>query len=87
MSTQYTPGAVVTVGTLEVGDTIFLRQRTNSPGLPVPTHPATVTSLVPFADGRVQVTVRPANSDSSVPERLLGQLPATREFRRAVPVV
>lgn len=86
MSTQYTPGAVVTVGTLEVGDTIFLRQRANSPGLPVPTHPATVTSLVPFADGRVQVTVQPANSDSA-PERLLGQLPATREFRSAVAAV
>ena len=86
MSTQYTPGAVVTVGTLEVGDTIFLRPRTSSTGLPVPTHPATVTGLVPFADGRVQVTVQPANS-ASAPTRMLGHLPATREFRSAVATV
>jgi len=83
---KFNPGALVTVGTLEVGDTIFLRERRVQEGLPIPTHPVTVTELVPFADGRVQVAVRNANADSSVPARLIGQLPAAREFRSAVAV-
>lgn len=81
---KFNPGAVVTVGALEVGDTVFLRERRNAPGLPIPTHAATVTELVPLADGRVRVYVRNANSGESVPPRLLGDLPATREFRAAV---
>lgn len=81
---KYTPGTVATVGELEVGDTVFLRERRNAPGLPIPTHPATVTELVPFADGRIQVAVKNAGSGDSIAPRLLGQLPPTREFRRAV---
>lgn len=84
MSTKFAPGAVVTVGALEIGDTIFLRHRTNSPGLPVPIQPATVTAVTPLPDGRVRVAVRNAVSSEVVPSRLLGDLPATREFRRAV---
>jgi hypothetical protein len=71
------------VGELEVGDTVFLRETRQQVGLPLPTHPATVTELVPSADGRVVVRVRSANSGVVEP-RLLGQLPATREFRRAI---
>ena len=41
---NYTPGTVVTVGALQIGDTIFLRER-QTVGLPVPTHPATVVEL------------------------------------------
>lgn len=81
---NYTPGAVVTVGDLEVGDTIFQRQRKNATGLPEPTAPITVTALTPIPNGRVRVYVRNANSPSHVPARLLGDLPATREFRSAV---
>lgn len=82
MSNKYTPGEVVTVGDLEVGDTVFLRQRTTV-GQPVPTHPATVTALEPTSDGRVAVSVRSANAaDTSA--RLLGSLPVAREFRRVV---
>ena len=81
---NYTPGTVVTVGALQIADTIFLRQRTNGPGLPVPTHPATVTELIPLATGHVRVYVKNAGAGAGVPARLLGDLPATREFRRAV---
>lgn len=83
MSTQYSPGPVVTVGVLEVGDTVFLRERRNAPGVPIPTHPATVTELVPLPDGRVRVYVLNAGAGSGIPPRLLGDLPATREFRSA----
>lgn len=85
--TKYTPGTVTTVGDLEVGDTIFLSQR-RSPagGLPVPHTPVVVTAVEPSPDGRILVNVRNANSASVVPERTLGQLPASREFRVAVPV-
>lgn len=86
MSTHYTPGEIVTVGALEVGDAVFLRERSNAPGEPVPTAPATVTELVPSSAGRIQVRVRPAESAAAATTRLLGQLPVTREFRRAVPV-
>lgn len=81
---NFNPGAVVTVDDLEVGDTIFQRQRKNATGLPVPTHPITVTALTPIPNGRVRVEVRNANSPSHMPSRLLGDLPATREFRAAV---
>lgn len=80
---QYTPGAVVTVGLLEVGDTIFLRQRIEV-GLPVPTHPATVTELTPSSNGTVFVRTLNAGAGAGVEPRVLGQLPLTREFRRAV---
>jgi hypothetical protein len=83
---NYNPGAAVTVGDLTVGDVVFLRERTNGAGSPVPTTPATVTELVPSSAGRIQVRVRAAASDSAATTRLLGQLPVTREFRRAVPV-
>ena len=79
---NYTPGTVVTVGALTVGDTIFLRER-QTVGLPVPTHPATVVELIPLATGHVQVYVKSAPT-SAAEARLLGQLPVTREFRRAV---
>ena len=79
---NYTPGTVVTVGALQIGDTIFLRER-QTVGLPVPTHPATVVELTPLPDGRVQVRVKSAPT-SAAEARLLGQLPVTREFRRAV---
>lgn len=87
MSTKYIPGATVTVGTLEVGDTVFLRQR-RAPegGLPVPIEPVEVTDLTPIPNGRVRVEVRNAGSSDVVPARLLGDLPATREFRAAVAV-
>ncbi|MGN7964912.1 hypothetical protein ACTJKK_02420 [Microbacterium sp. 22179] len=81
---KFNPSSVVTVGALEVGDTIFLRERRVQAGLPIPTHPVIVTELVPFADGRVQVAVRNTNAASSVPARFIGYLPASREFRRAV---
>lgn len=81
---KYNPGPVVTVGDLEVGDTIFLSQRRNGPGLPAPITPARVTALAPLADGRVRVDVKPASAGSSVPAKFLGDLPATREFRSAV---
>lgn len=84
MSTKYNPGAAVTVGELELGDTVFLSQRSAGAGMPVPTHPATVTELLPFADGRVSVSVKNAGAGAGVPDRLLGYLPASREFRRAV---
>jgi hypothetical protein len=80
---KYNPGAVVTVGALEIGDLVFLREH-RTVGLPVPTHPARVTALTPLADGRVRVYVRNAGSGASVEPRLLGDLPATREFRAAV---
>ncbi|MDJ0335360.1 hypothetical protein QMG83_09005 [Salinibacterium sp. G-O1] len=83
---NYTPGTVVTVGALAVGDSIFLRER-RAVGLAVPTHPATVTELVPSTDGRVLVRVKSANAGSDAAPRVLGQLPATREFRRAVAVI
>jgi hypothetical protein len=83
MANKYTAGEVTTVGELEVGDTVFLRETRQQTGLPSPTHPATVAELVPLADGRVQVRVTNAESGASVEPRLLGQLPATREFRRA----
>lgn len=86
MST-FTPGPVVTVGALNVGDTIFLRSRKVQDGLPVPTHPATVATVTPLADGRVRVAVRSANADTSAPARLIGDLPASREFRSAVAAV
>ncbi|MDL5351591.1 hypothetical protein [Microbacterium sp. zg-YB36] len=81
---EYNPGAVVTVGALEVGDTVFLRERKGRPGLPIPTHAARVTDLVPIPDGRVRVYVVNANEGGGVEPRLLGDLPATREFRAAV---
>lgn len=81
---KFTPGAVATVGDLEVGDTVFLRERRNYPGLPIPTHPAEVTALAPQADGRVRVYVVNPDAGNGVEPRLLGDLPATREFRRAV---
>lgn len=85
MSTKYNPGAVVTVGDLEVGGTIFLRERRpQEGGLPVPIEPVVVTALTPIPDGRVRVEVRAANSSDTVPARLLGDLPVTREFRAAV---
>ena len=85
MSSKYNPGATVTVGDLEVGDTIFLRQRrAQEGGLPVPVQPVKVTSLTPIPDGRVRVYVRNANSGGAVEPDLLGDLPATREFRAAV---
>lgn len=81
---EYNPGAAVTVGDLELNDTVFLRERRDQFGLPVPTHAVKVTELVPLPDGRVRVYVRNANSDDAVTPRLLGDLPATREFRAAV---
>lgn len=85
MST-FNPGPVVTVGDLEVNDVIFLRERRNAPGLPVPTHPARVTAVIPLADGRVSVEVRNPGAGGGVPTRRLGELPASREFRSAVQV-
>lgn len=87
MSTKFNPGATVTVGTLEVGDTVFLRQRRpQTGGLPVPIDPVEVIALTPIPNGRVRVEVRNAESSDVVPARLLGDLPATREFRAAVAV-
>lgn len=77
----YTPGAVTTVGDLEVGDTIFLRERA-SVGGPAPIAPAIVTALHPKASGRIDVSVHPANSTPTA-TRSLGALPPTREFRLA----
>lgn len=82
--TKYTPGAVVTVGALEVNDTVFLQERNHGVGLPVPTHPARVTDLEPLANGTVLVSVVAANAGGNPEPRLLGYLPPTREFRRAV---
>ena len=79
---NYTPETVVTVGALQIGDTIFLRER-KTVGLPIPTHPATITELIPLPDGRVQVRVKSA-PPSAAEVRLLGQLPVSREFRHAV---
>ncbi|MEV8265646.1 hypothetical protein AB0P00_15995 [Microbacterium sp. NPDC077057] len=84
---NFNPGPVVTVGALNVGDTVYLRTRRMQDGLPVPTHPVTVADVEPYADGRVQVTVRAANADASGPTKSLGRLPATREFRSAVAAV
>lgn len=81
---SYTPGAVVTVGELEVGDVVFQRQRKHATGLPVPTHPVVVTALTPIPDGRVRVHVRNAQSTRPDLDRLLGDLPSTREFRAAI---
>ena len=81
---NYTPGTVVTVGALQIGDIIFLRETRQQVGLPVPTHPATVTELIPLPDGSVQVRTRSAGDGGGVEPRLLGQLPVSREFRRAV---
>lgn len=83
MSNKYTPGEVTTVGELEVGDTVFLQAR-KAVGEPVPTHAATVVDLVPASTGHILVRVKSANAGASVAPRLLGQLPVTREFRRAV---
>ena len=79
----YTPGAVTTVGDLEVGDTIFLRERRNETGLPTPIAAAVVTELEPTSDGRIDVTVHAAASTPAT-ARSLGALPATREFRLAI---
>lgn len=86
MSTKYTPGATVTVGDLEVGDTIFLVERIKGFGKPVPVHPAEVVAVTPIPNGRVRVEVRNALSPDHIPSRSLGDLPATREFRAATPV-
>jgi hypothetical protein len=87
MSTKYTPGATVTVGDVEVGDTIFQHaRRSNAGGLPVPIDPVVVTALTPIPNGRVRVAVRNANSPEHIPSRSLGDLAATREFRAAVAV-
>lgn len=87
MSTKFNPGSTVTVGDLEVGDTIFLRQRrAQEGGLPVPIHAVVVTALTPIPDGRVRVYVRNVNSGGAVEPDLLGDLPATRAFRAAVAV-
>lgn len=83
-NTKFTPGAVVTVGDLEVGNTIFLRER-RSFGLPQPIAPAVVTAVEPTATGRVLVHAHPAHSTEAA-TRSLGQLPASREFRLAVAV-
>ena len=88
MSTKYNPGATVTVGDLEVGDTIFLSERIQAVGKPVPIRPAVVTQATPRTNGRVEVWVRPANStDAANTDYTLGTLPATREFRAAVEAV
>lgn len=79
----YTPGAVTTVGDLEVGDTIFLRERRSEPGLPVPIAPAVVTALEPTTLGRIDVFAHAANSTPAT-ARSLGSLAASREFRLAV---
>ena len=85
MSTKYNPGATVTVGELEVGDTIFLREQIMAVGKPVPVNPVVVTQATPRTNGRVEVWVRAANSPASAnTARTLGTLPATREFRAAV---
>lgn len=84
MPTKYNPGATVTVGDLEIGDTIFLREQIKAAGKPVPLHPVVVTALTPVPTGRVRVVVRNTESGSAVPARSLGDLPATREFRSAV---
>lgn len=85
MSTKFSPGAVVTVGDLEVGDTVFLRDRiAQTGGERVPIAPVRVTALTPIPNGRVRVQVRNANSGTAIEPRLLGDLPATREFRSAV---
>ncbi len=84
MST-FTPGATVTVADLAVGDVVFLQERSNPTGLPTPTHPVRVVSVDPLPDGTVRTTVRNANSSGSAEPRLLGNLPATRQFRVAVP--
>lgn len=82
---KYIPGEVVTAGTLEVGDTVFLRQRkAPTGGLPIPINPVRVTAATPLADGRVRVEAINPNAGAGVPARLLGDLPATREFRAAV---
>lgn len=81
MSTKFTPGAVVTAAELEVGDTIFLRERRTT-GQPVPVGPAVVTAVAPTPAGRVIVHAHPANS-TPTSARSLGQLPASREFRLA----
>lgn len=81
----YSPGEITTVGDLEVGDTIFLRERKpQAGGLARPTTPATVTALEPNVDGTVLVHVRPGDATTAVPERALGYLPIGREFRLAV---
>lgn len=82
----FTPGPVVTAGALQVGDTVFLRQRTTGPGLPEPIEPATVTSLDPLPNSRVRVYVRPALSGPSVAPKSLGDLATWNEFRSAVAV-
>lgn len=82
MSNTYTPGAVVTVGDLEVGDAIYLRERASVGGR-VPIAAAVVTALHPKASGRIDVSVHPANSTPTA-TRSLGDLPVTREFRLAV---
>ncbi|WP_336629991.1 MULTISPECIES: hypothetical protein [unclassified Microbacterium] len=81
---KYTPGPVVTVSALKVGDTVFLRQRTVGPGLPEPIDPATVTAVTPVPGERVRVHVRRANSGPSIEPTSLGDLATTREFRSAV---
>ena len=85
--TKYTPGAVVTAAALEVNDIVFLQQHQQGTGLPVPTHPARVTKLEPHPNGHVSVSVVAANAGGNPEPRLLGYLPPTREYRRAVPQV
>ena len=81
-SNTYTPGENVTVGDLEVGDTVFLQERASVGGR-VPIAPAVITALHPKASGRIDVSVHPANSTPTA-TRSLGALPVTREFRLAV---
>lgn len=87
MSTKFNTGPVVTAGDLEVGDTVFLRSRiAQTGGERCPIAPVRVTSVTPIPNGRVRVSVRNANSARTDLDRLLGDLPATREFRSAVEV-
>lgn len=84
MSNKFNPGPTTTVGDLEVGDLIFLRaRRVPNGGLPVPVQPVEVTAVTPLTDGRVRVYIKPANGGGGI-ERLLGDLPAMREYRTAV---
>lgn len=79
---QYTPGATVTVGALEVGDLIFARRNRLTKA---PTAPVRVHRLQPSVKGSGLVLVIVQGVYTGGPW-IMGWLPLARTYTRAVPV-
>lgn len=83
MKQQYTPGEVVTVGGMEVGDVIFARRNRLTKA---PTAPVQITGLTPSVrdTGLVQVVVQSVYGPQG--RWVMGWLAVDKAYPRAVPV-